>query len=302
MDGIEDTGVADGREATPNFESIKRVNAHGAEYWKARDLAPLLGYARWQRFAGAINRAGQAMRTNGDIVEDHVAAADYEVISGKGGRRVFPDYDLSRYACYAIAQNGDVRKAEIAAAQQYFIVSTRENEVRHLAEQHEARVELRVRTIENNKKLAEAAVTSGVQSASFGRFQNAGYRGLYGGRGLQEIKAMKGIGRSEDLLDRAGRAELAANDFRITQTEERLRRDGAIGEGRAIEVHHQMGLGVRKAISDLSGVMPESLPPEPSIKAVVAARRKDLKRPQTGTPTPAQYTLPSVAESDDPDR
>ncbi len=200
---------------------------------------------------------------------------------GSGAQRSVKDYLLSRFACYSIAQNGDPRKKEIAAAQAYFIISTRENELTHLLVEQEKRLHLRVRVSENNKKLAEAASQAGVLSENFGIFQNAGYNGLYGGLGVAEIKNWKQIDQCEDLLDRMGRAELAANDFRITQTEERLQREETSSETKAIETHQEVGKKVRKAIEDIGGTMPENLAPEPSLKPLLDAKHRKRKKLST---------------------
>ncbi len=268
---------------SPDFESIKQISPYGAEYWSARDLAPLLGYNKWQNFEVAIERAMIACEQVGQIVTDHFTGVSKMVDVGSGAQRPVKDYLLSRFACYSIAQNGDPRKKEIAAAQAYFIISTRENELTHLLIEQEKRLHLRERVSENNKKLAQAASQAGVLSPNFGLFQDAGYKGLYDGLGVADIKERKQIDQREDLLDRMGRAELAANDFRITQTEERLRREGAIGQTKAIETHHKIGKTVRKAIEEIGGTMPEDLAPEPSLKPLLDAKHRKQKKlpPQT---------------------
>ena len=263
---------------SPDFESIKQISPYGAEYWSARDLAPLLGYTKWQNFEVAIERATIACKQVGQVVSDHFTEASKAIIGGKGAKQTVKDYLLSRFACYSIAQNGDPRKKEIAAAQAYFIISTRENELAHLLAEQEKRLSLRERVSENNKKLAQAASVAGVLSPNFGLFQDAGYKGLYGGLGVADIKEHKQIDQREDLLDRMGRAELAANDFRITQTEEQLRRESAIGQAKAIQTHHEIGKTVRKAIEEIGGTMPEELEPEPSLKPLLDAKRRKQKK------------------------
>ncbi len=263
---------------SPDFESIKQISPYGAEYWSARDLAPLLGYTKWQNFEVAIERATIACKQVGQVVSDHFTEASKAIIGGKGAKQTVKDYLLSRFACYSIAQNGDPRKKEIAAAQAYFIISTRENELAHLLAEQEKRLSLRERVSENNKKLAQAASEAGVLSPNFGLFQDAGYKGLYGGLGIADIKEHKQIDQREDLLDRMGRAELAANDFRITQTEEQLRRESTIGQAKAIQTHHEIGKTVRKAIEEIGGTMPEELEPEPSLKPLLDAKRRKQKK------------------------
>jgi DNA-damage-inducible protein D len=283
---------------SPDFESIKQISPYQAEYWSARDLAPLLGYNKWQNFEVAIQRAITACEQVGQIVNDHFTSASKMIDVGKGAQRSVIDYLLSRFACYLIAQNGDPRKKEIAEAQAYFAVSTRRQELAQLLEEQEERLKLRERVTENNKGLAQAASQAGVLSQNFGIFQNAGYKGLYGGLGVLDIKERKQIDQREDLLDRMGRAELAANDFRITQTEERLRKEGIIGQTNAMDLHHEVGKKVRKAIEDIGGTMPEDLAPEPSIKPLLNAKHRKRKKLQPeadqdniSTGAPPQDTL-----------
>src|SRR6266566_9403979 len=236
---------------SPNLESIKQTNSYGAESWSARDLMKILGYARWGNFKNAIERAEEACNNIGQSVDSHFLQAGKMINIGSGGQREVKDYLLSRFACYLIAQNGDPRKKEIAEAQAYFAVSTRKQELAQLLENQEERLKLRERVTENNKALAQAASQAGVLSQNFGVFQNAGYKGLYGELGIVDIKERKQINQREDLLDSMGQAELAANDFRITQTEERLRREGTIGQTNAMGVHHEVGKKVRNAIQDM---------------------------------------------------
>ncbi len=278
IDTVNEEGGLSMNNQSPDFDSIKQVSPYDAEYWSARELAPLLGYNKWQNFEVAIERAMIACEQVGQIVSDHFTEASKWVAVGSGAQRPVKDYLLSRFACYSIAQNGDPRKKEVAAAQAYFIISTRENELTHLLVEQEKRLHLRERVSENNKKLAQAAAQAGVLSPSFGLFQNAGYKGLYGGLGVADIKQRKQIDQREELLDRMGRAELAANDFRITQTEERLQREGAIGQPKAIETHHEIGKTVRKAIEEIGGTMPENLAPEPSLKPLMDARHRRRKK------------------------
>lgn len=266
----------------PDFESIRKISPYEAEYWSARELAPLLGYTRWENFEVAIKRAKTACEQVGQIVADHFRDATKMIQAGKGAQREVKDYSLSRFACYLIAQNGDPRKEEIAAAQAYFAVSTRRNELHELYEDQQKRLQMRERVSENNRKLAEAAQQAGVLSRSFGEFQNAGYRGLYDGLDVDGIRAQKGLAPNEEVLDRMGREELAANDFRITQTEGKLRNERIIGQSRAIQTHHEVGRKVREAIEEIGGIMPEDLPPEPSIKPLIDEKRRRHKKLQAG--------------------
>jgi len=241
-------------------------------------LMKILGYAKWENFKNAIKRAEEARKNTGQPVDSHFLQSGKIINTRKGAQRSVKDYLLSRFACYLIAQNGDPRKKEIAEAQAYFAVSTRKQELAQLLENQEERLKLRERFTENNKALAQAASQAGVLSQNFGVFQNAGYKGLYGELGVADIKERKQIDQREDLLDRMGRAELAANDFRITQTEDRLRKEGIIGQTNAMDVHHEVGKKVRKAIEDIGGTMPEDLAPEPSIKPLLGAKNRRKKK------------------------
>ncbi len=256
------------------FDSIKRQTRGGVDYWFARELQEPLGYTTWRNFSEAIDRARQACESVGGDPSQHFADVSKMVSLGSGSQRAVPDVALTRYAAYLTAMNGDSAKPEIAAAQAYFAVQTRRQEQADALSQADARIGLRHRLKENVKALGHAASESGVER--FGLFHDAGYRGLYG-MGLSRIKAKKGIAQKEDLFDRAGRAELAANDFRITQTEDKLRREGIIGELNAMKTHQEVGREVRQTIGTLGGVMPEELPAEPSIKKLISAKRKQAK-------------------------
>ncbi len=249
------------------FESLKKINEHAAEYWCARDLQPLLGYAQWRRFELAIERAKESCISSGNQASDHFAGGGKMVDLGSGSQRELDDYHLSRFACYLIAQNGDPRKPEIAAAQQYFAVQTRRQELADQAQADRERFELRKQTAEEFKALSGAAQQAGVQSKMFGVFHDAGYKGLYGGLGLGAIKAHKAIPAKDNLMDRMNATELAANQFRMTQTRDKLAL-GVNGQAAAIQTHEQVGKEVRNAIKRIGGVMPESIEPAEHIKIV----------------------------------
>lgn len=254
--------------AAKSFEELKRVNEHGAEYWSARDLQPLLGYDQWRRFEQAIKRAMDACKESGNEPDDHFAGAGKPITGGKGAVQVVQDYLLSRFACYLIAINGDPRKPEIALAQQYFVVQTRRQEVSDQLAADRERLEIRKQTAEEFKARSGAAQQAGVQSRMFGVFHDAGYKGLYDGLGRDQIKKRKGITEKENLLDRMNATELAANQFRMTQTRDKLAREGVRTEQQAIRTHEQVGKEVRDAIRRIGGTLPENIPPAEHIKEV----------------------------------
>jgi len=251
-----------------SFENLKRSNEHGAEYWSARDLQTVLGYAQWRRFEDAVKRAITSCEQSGNNPEHHFAGAGKMIGVGKGGTREVDDFHLSRFACYLIAQNGDPRKAEIAHAQKYFAVQARKQELSEQLTADQERLELRKQTSEEFKALSGAARQAGVQDKMFGVFHDAGYRGLYGGLGGEAIKAKKSIPNKEQLLDRMNATELAANQFRMTQTRDKLARDNTNSQQQAIKTHEQVGKEVRAAIERIGGTLPEQIAPAEHIKEV----------------------------------
>ena len=202
---------------------------------------PLLGYQSWREFNGVINRAIMAAQNNGQNATDHFVSGYKMITAGKGASRRVSEYNLSRLACYLIAENGNPRIVEVAAAQVYFAVAARTHELREFASKQNSRVELRERVAEGNKSLTEAAANIGVRSQNFGTFHDAGYKGLYGGLGVAQVKTRKGISAKEDLLDRAGLEELGANALRVGATDRKLRSGEVVGETQAIETHHAIG-------------------------------------------------------------
>ncbi len=250
------------------FEELKLTNEHGAEYWSARDLQPLLGYTQWRRFEQAIKRAMTSCETSGNSPANHFAGAGKMVNLGSGSQREVDDYQLSRFACYLIAQNGDPRKPEIAQAQKYFAVQARRQEQSDQAAADMERLEHRKQTAEEFKALSGAAQDAGVQSKMFGVFHDAGYKGLYGGLGRDSIKQRKAIPEKDNLLDRMNATELAANQFRMTQTRDKLARDRVGNQAHAIQTHEQVGKEVRDAIKRIGGTLPENIPPAEHIKEV----------------------------------
>ena len=260
------------------FEKIKHINEYGAEFWSARELQLVLGYAKWDKFLNVIENAKIACISSGLDEDDHFLQVGKMVEIGSRTQREILDFQLSRYACYLIVQNGDPRKETIALGQTYFAIQTRKQEtLEDISEIDEdtKRVRLRQDLKEHNKKLADAAKNAGVESGmDYGIFQNYGYRGLYGGLTAKQIHARKGLKPSQDILDNMGSTELAANWFRATQTEEKLRRENTQGKEAANQVHMEVGEKVRQTIKDLGGTMPEDLPtPDKSIKEIEAEKK-----------------------------
>lgn len=275
------------------LEDKKRLTPNGAEYWMARDLQSMLGYASWENFESAIGRARMACESAGGSTTHHFHATTNMITAGKGAQRERADLALSRYACYMIAMNADSGKQEVGYAQTYFAIQARRQEVQDQLAGTDRRLELRDRVKSANKNLTSAAKAAGVQK--YGVFHDAGYKGMYGGIGKNGVQLLKGIPPNEDLLDCIGRAELAAHEFRATQAEQKLVRDRVHGERNAIDTHQQVGREVRETIKRLGGTMPEALPREPSIKRLVAQKRKQLKRAEPG----AAATLPGLSEPEE---
>ena len=261
------------------FESIKHINEYGEEYWLARELQPVLEYVQWRNFAEAVERAKLACKNSGFSIEDHFADVSKTIEMPKGAHKDIPDYMLSRYACYLIVMNGDPRKEVIAIGQTYFAVKTRQQELIDKYEQlseDQKRLAIRNEMIAHNKSLAEAAQMAGVvDPRDYAIFQNKGYQGLYGGLGAKEIHARKGLKKSQKILDHMGSTELAANLFRATQTDEKLRRENIQGKQAAYDTHYQVGKKVRQTIKELGGTMPEDLPtPQKSIAQIEREQEK----------------------------
>jgi len=253
-----------------NFEDIKKVDKNGVEYWEARELMPLLGYEKWERFNDTIKRAMRTCVNSGQNINDHFPASGKMVKLGLDSVRKVVDYRLDRYACYLIAQNGDPNKTEIALAQTYFAIQTRKQEIFDQLTADQKRLYIRNEVSEHNKKLMSTAKRAGV--TKFGSFNDAGYLGLYGMH-LSDIEKKKSIKKGE-LLDRAGSTELAANLFRITQTDDKINKEKITGDTAATKTHFMVGGKVRQAIKDIGGTTPEHLPLEKHIKQI----KKDAKK------------------------
>lgn len=274
------------------FENAKHWDKEGLEFWLARELSPLLGYKRWENFEAAIARAKAACRNVGEDISDHFREVTKMVAIGSGASRQQEDYELTRFASYLIALNGDPQKDEIAAAQTYFAVQTRRQELTDIAEsqgnkltEDERRVLLRDEIKEHNKSLASTAKAHGVKKpVEYAVFQNEGYKGLYGGFDKQGIQRRKGLSGKQDILDHMPSAELAANLFRATQTDEqleKLRNRGMTGKGLANKTHFEIGKRVRKTIQDIGGTMPEDYEAVDHVKEarkrIKAEQKKILK-------------------------
>ena len=260
--------------ANLSFESLTKLNQYGIEYWSARDLQSCLGYAKWHGFEPAIKKAKESCRQSGNDPENHFTNACKMVEIGSHTQREVNDYHLSRFACYLIAQNGDPRKPEIAHAQKYFAIQTRKQE---LSEENAAdleRLELRKQASIEFKALSGAARDAGVQNKMFGIFHDAGYKGLYGGLGVDAIKTRKGIAPKEQLMDRMNTTELAANQFRMTHTREKLKLEKIKNQRDAMETHEMVGREVRAAIAKIGVAMPENIPPAEPIKNVEQRLKK----------------------------
>lgn len=255
------------------FENIKHIDEYGQEFWYARELQPVLEYTEWRNFEKIIDKAKIACVSSGFHGEDHFVGINKMVPIGSGAARKVEDIMLSRYACYLIVMNGDPRKEIIAVGQTYFAVKTRQQELienyEELSEEQK-RLAIRSEMIAHNKSLAEAAQMAGIEDTrDYAIFQNKGYQGLYGGLGAKEIHARKGLKKSQKILDHMGSTELAANLFRATQTDEKLRRENIHGKEAANATHYEVGKKVRQTIKELGGTMPEDLPtPRKSIAQI----------------------------------
>ena len=261
------------------FEDIKHINDDGQEYWLARELQTVLDYTQWRRFSDTIERAKLACKNSGFAIDDHFADVGKMVDIGSGAEREVDDVMLSRYACYLIVMNGDPRKEVIALGQSYFAVKTRQQELIDNYEElteDQKRLAIRNEMKRHNTALANAAHDAGViDPKDYAIFQNKGYQGLYGGLGAKDIHRRKGLKKTQNILDHMGSTELAANLFRATQTEEKLRRENVRGKEKANQTHYDVGRKVRKTIEELGGVMPENLPtPEKSIDQIKRAEEK----------------------------
>ncbi len=260
---------------TSLFEQIKQTDENGNEFWGARALAKALDYTDFRNFLSVIEKAKEACLNSGQQVKDHIVEFNELVAIGSGAKRPTQSYKLSRYACYLIVQNADPSKEVVALGQTYFAVQTRLQEITKMDEynrlnsEDEKRLFLRNEMAKHNAQLAAAAKDAGVvEPIDYAIFQNHGYKGLYGGLDAKAIHKKKGLKKSQQILDHMGSTELAANLFRATQTEEKLKRENIKGKHKANKTHHEVGKKVRKTIKELGGTMPEDLPTADSIKKI----------------------------------
>ncbi len=248
------------------FEGLKQVTDDGMEFWSSRQLAKVLNYSEYRNFQPVIEKAKKACKNSGQPIENHFVDMHEMVDIGSGAQREMPAMGLSRYACYLIVQNADPSKPIIANGQTYFAIQARRQELAddegfQKLKEDEKRLFLRNELKEHNKQLVEAAQQAGVETTlDFAVFQNHGYKGLYGGLDAKGIHQRKRLKKSQKILDHMGSTELAANLFRATQTEEKLRRENIRGKAKANLTHYKVGAKVRQTIKELGGTMPEDLP------------------------------------------
>ena len=263
-----------------SFEDIKHIDENGIEFWCARELMPILQYSNWQNFEKIIEKAKISCENSGISAFEHFTDVSKLSKRANNAEIEIKDYKLTRYACYLIAQNGDPRKEVIALAQTYFAVQTRKQEITEkeysMLTEDEKRFYQRNLTRKGNYSLNQAAKNAGVKN--FDKFHNSGYKGLYNGETADDIVKRKGLRYREDILDNMGSTELIANLFRISQTEEKLKKDNIQTEGEACKTHNKIGKIVRNAIKQAGGTMPEDLPtPKKSLKQLEKEQIKQLK-------------------------
>jgi len=257
------------------FEKIKRTNEYGFEYWSSRELARTLEYSEYRHFLPVIDRAKVSCTNSGQDTIDHFEDVLDMVEIGSTASRKISDIYLSRYACYLIMQNADPSKEIVALGQTYFAIQTRKQEKQELLIEDRKRIDLREEMTAHNKHLAESASKAGVQN--YGLFTNYGYMGLYGGLDMKKLHSRKKLSKSQKVLDHMSSEELAANLFRATQTDAKLRRENIQGEARANQTHFEVGKKVRQTIKELGGTMPENLPATDSIGKAKTRIKKAIK-------------------------
>ncbi len=267
------------------FENIRKTNEHGQDSWSARELAKILGYLEYRNFLPVIVKAKEACLNSNQQTENHFVDVHEMVGIGSGAQREIQDVILSRYACYLIVQNADPSKPTVALGQTYFAIQTRKQEIQELTEyqkletEEEKRLFLRNQLKVHNRLLAGVARNAGVlEPMDYAIFQDHGYKGLYGGLVSKDIHTRKGLKKGQQILDHMGSTELAANLFRATQTEEKLKRDNIKDKFAANRTHYEVGKKVRKTIEEIGGTMPENLPTAESIRLVERKQKKKLPK------------------------
>jgi len=270
---------------TSVFEQIRKIDENGKEYWSARDFAKVLEYVEYRNFIPVMNRAKESCQNSGQAIADHFVDINEMVRIGSDAERQVDSLKLSRYACYLIVQNADPSKEVIALGQTYFAIQTRLQEIRQMKEynamtsEDEKRMFLRNELRRHNSLLADTAHNAGIIDAiDYAIFQNFGYKGLYGGLDAKAIHKRKQLKKSQNILDHMGSTELAANLFRATQTEDKLRREQIKGKTKANKTHYEVGVKVRQTIKELGGTMPENLPVAESIKSLETKQDKQLSK------------------------
>ncbi len=279
------------------FEKIKKVNKFREDYWSSRDMAKVIGYKNYRNFEQVMENAMIACNTSGFNHLDHFVESDQMITIGKGAKRNIPYIALSRYACYLVIQNADPSKEIVAIGQSYFAMQTRKQEESDQFVEDVRRVQNRQEIRKHNAKLAEAAMGAGIiKEKDYAIFQNHGYRGLYGGLSARGIHTKKGLKKDQEILDHMGSTELAANLFRATQAEEKIKREQIHGKAQANKAHHEVGTVVREAIRKLGGTMPED---QPSVGSIKPLERKILGGEQPLRLTYEDDTVRSEDEHDD---
>lgn len=258
------------------FETIKRLDDRGAEYWSSRDLAEVLEYSDYRNFQTVISKAKIACENSGEVIHNHFVEATDMVEIGSGAEKSVGTVYLSRYACYLIVQNSDPTKVVVAKGQTYFAIQTHRQETADNLVEDNKRVFLREEIKKHNTSLTKTAKSAGVQNYAI--FQNAGYRGLYGGLTMQDIHKRKKLSKSQQILDHMNSEELAANLFRATQTDAKIRRENIKGEGNANFAHFEVGQKVRNTIANIGGTMPENLPVADGVRKAKTRVRKEVKK------------------------
>jgi DNA-damage-inducible protein D len=257
------------------FETIKHFDENGKEYWSSRDLAKALEYADYRNFLGVIEKAKMACENSGEVIHNHFVDITEMVEIGSGAEKPVETIYLSRYACYLIVQNSDPTKMTVALGQTYFTIQTRRQEKADNLIEDNKRVFLREEMKKHNKSLSQAASMAGVENYAI--FQNYGYKGLYGGLTMQDIHEHKGLKRTQQILDHMGSEELAANLFRATQTDAKIRRENIKGQINANLAHYEVGQKVRNTIQSLGGTMPENLPTPDGVNKAKTRIKKATK-------------------------